>query len=379
MTPEKIVEFTEALARVAASGGGPKALAAHLAQTAGGGVLLEDAQWRHIATAGTGEVPASARETVESGAAGRATRVTAGNHELGWLSIFGTNSAAQTDLLLRLTAAAIGVELARDAPAPRTRTTDFWEALLQRSFHDAGAAREEAQTHGVTLAPYYVAVALEAESSGDARKPSDLREVRALACDAFASAGDLGLLERGPTLFVFVPAGRTVDASNARTAASLLPKSAARRAPHLRVSGGVGTVEPPVRARESATAAEAALAIGRRVYGSGHVAAYDDLGAYALIYEGAGVERLRAFASAVLAPLRAYDEKHQTELERTLKLYFKVGQNVKTAAAELNVHRHTVFYRLRQIGEICSRSLENPHDQLTLRLAVAVHELHDSI
>ena len=93
--------------------------------------------------------------------------------------------------------------------------------------------------------------------------------------------------------------------------------------------------------------------------------------------EGADVERLRAFAVLTLAPLRAYDEKHQTELERTLKLYFKVGQNVKTAAEQLNVHRHTVFYRLRQIAEITGRSLESPHDQLTLRLAVAIDELHD--
>jgi purine catabolism regulator len=74
--------------------------------------------------------------------------------------------------------------------------------------------------------------------------------------------------------------------------------------------------------------------------------------------------------------LRAYDEKHQTELERTLRLYFATGQNVKTAAADLNVHRHTVFYRLRQIAEISGRSLESAHDQLTLRLAIAIDALH---
>jgi len=45
MTPAEVVEFAESLARVAASGGGPKALAAHLAETTGTGVLLEDAQY----------------------------------------------------------------------------------------------------------------------------------------------------------------------------------------------------------------------------------------------------------------------------------------------------------------------------------------------
>ena len=112
------------------------------------------------------------------------------------------------------------------------------------------------------------------------------------------------------------------------------------------------------------------------MYGSGRVAAYDDLGAYPLIYHGASAHELQRFARDVLAPLRSYDEKHQTELARTLALYFQTGQNVKTTSAELSVHRHTVFYRLRQIGEITGRSLESPHDQLTLRLAIAIDALH---
>jgi PucR family transcriptional regulator, purine catabolism regulatory protein len=379
VTPEKIVEFTEALARISASGGGPKALAAHLAQTAGGGVLLEDAQWRHLATAGAGSIPSSARPTVESGAPGRVLRVAAGTLELGWLSLFGTNAAPESELLLRLTAAAIGVELARNGSTARVRKEDFWGSLLTSAFHDTAAAREEAALRGIALAPSYLIVVLEAERSDDARPVPELGELHALAADAFrAIDAELGFAERGSALVVFVPAPRAIDASNAKTAASLLPKSAARRKPHLRVSGGVGTVEALANVTSGVAAAEAALAIGRRLYGSGRVALYDELGAYPLIYEGADVERLRGFAASVLAPLRTYDEKHTTELERTLKLYFKVGQNVKTAAAALGVHRHTVFYRLRQIGEICARSLETPHDQLTLRLAVAIDELHDS-
>jgi PucR family transcriptional regulator, purine catabolism regulatory protein len=379
VTPEELVEFTEALARIAASGGGPKALVAQLARTTGCGALLEDAQWRHLAAAGEKGTPASGRAIVESGADGRAQRVTAGNRHLGWLSLFGCNSAVETDLLLRLTGAAVAVELARDASALRERKGGFWEALLGRSFHDAAAARQEAATRGIALAPSYLTVALEVEMVGEVREPDNLGELRSLAADVFrCGEGGAGLLERGAALLVFVPAIREIDASNAKTAASLLPKNVARRKPHLRISGGVGTVETLLALDASAASAEAALAIGRRLFGTGHVAVYDQLGAYPLLYEGADVQRLQTFASGALAPLRQYDEKHQTELERTLKLYFKVGQNVKTAAEALHVHRHTVFYRLRQIGEISERSLESPHDQLTLRLAVAIDELHDS-
>lgn len=376
MKPEEIVAFSEALARIAASGGGPEALAAHLAHVANGGVLLEDAQWRHLTTAGIGPIPESARSIVEAGAPGRAQRITAGSAQVGWLSLFGTDSATDAAILLRLAAAAIGVEMARDGAGLRERKRGFWESLYDRAFHDAGAVREEAAARGIQLASSYVAVALEAEIL-EQTGIADTGDLRSLAAEVFRSTeNEVAMMERGVTLFVFVPASRSIDASNARTAAGLLPKSAARRKTRARICGGVGVVVPPPDLRESAETAAAALSIGRRIYGSGHVAVYDELGAYRLLYEGADPNRLQAFAAQTLAPLRAYDERHQTELERTLRLYFAYGQNVKTAAAQLNVHRHTVFYRLRQIGEICARSLDNPHDQLTLRLAVAIDELH---
>ena len=39
------------------------------------------------------------------------------------------------------------------------------------------------------------------------------------------------------------------------------------------------------------------------------------------------------------------------------------------------VHRHTVFYRLRQISEISGHDLDSAHDQLTLRTAMAIDAL----
>lgn len=372
MKPEELVEFAEALARISASGGGPKALAAHLSRVTHCNVMLEDALWRPLATAGSGAMPKSARSVVEERSPGRATRVLNGEAHLGWLSLFGSNAQVEGDLLLRLTAAAIGVELARDG-APRSRQVSFWSGLFEDRAVDANIVREEATAAGITLAAAYCVVALEA----DAPSASSANELQALASQAFAgNEAARGFCLRDLRLYAFVPAPREVDASNARTAAALLPRSAARRKSALAISGGVGTVEGIATIRRSIATAVAALAIGRRVLGLGHVPAYDALGAYPLLYEGADAPRLRAFAYAVLAPLRAYDAKHQTELERTLKLYFDVGQNVKTASERLNVHRHTVFYRLRQIAEISSRSLDSAADQLTFRLAIAVDELH---
>ena len=382
MNSERIVAFAETLAQTAAAGGGAKALAARLAEATGCAVLLEDARWQPIAASESAGAAVSARAIVEGGAPGRALKVVAGETHVGWLSVAcnGTSEAAGAlDLLMRLASAAIAVELARGADGDRGgRRRIFWERLLERAYHDAGSVRDDATARGIALAPAYLTVALEPEGA-DAPGPHAREELRAVAAGVFRSRdADVGMLERGAALLLFVPAGREVDASNARTAAALLPKNAAKQHPQLRFSGGVGTVETPLALHLSAERAEAALAIGRRVFGAGRVSAYDELGAYPLLYEGADVRRLETFARRVLEPLREYDRKHQTELERTLRLFFAVGQNVKTAAAELSVHRHTVFYRLRQIGEICGCSLDNPHDQLTLRLAVAIDALHSS-
>jgi sugar diacid utilization regulator len=376
VTSERIVNFAEELARVAAAGGGPKALAVLLSDTCGAGVLVEDAEWRHIATAGKGSLPATARGLRDE----RAQTLPIGSPTaLGHLSVFPNGERDGADLLVlaRLTAAAIGVELAREADGGRSRRRTFWERLISGAYHDSGSARDDAASRGIVLGAHYVCIALEADTGADDASLNAPAELRALASETFRSSeADVGLIERGVTLLVLVPAPREVDAEKAKTAAMLLPKTAAKRKVHLHVTGGVFPPVTPLEAHRGVAGAEAALTIARHIYGSGHVAAYEDLGAYPLLFAGASAAELQALAHAVLAPLREYDDKHQTELERTLALYFSTGQNVKTTAAELSVHRHTVFYRLRQISEISGRSLESPHDQLTLRLAIAIDALH---
>src|ERR1700680_3557610 len=154
MTPDELVAFAEGLARIAASGGGAKALAAHLADATGAGVLVEDASWRHLAIAGHG-TPSSVRDLIDSGLesrslralrngrAGRAMPIYAGDAHVGWLSIFPPSASSEdADKLahaLRLVASVIGVELARESGGGRRRT--FWERLAAGAYNDAIAAR----------------------------------------------------------------------------------------------------------------------------------------------------------------------------------------------------------------------------------------------
>ncbi|GAC1657325.1 MAG: hypothetical protein NVS9B12_09400 [Vulcanimicrobiaceae bacterium] len=388
MTPEALVEFAEELSRISAAGGGPKAFATHLAQTLQATVLIEDADCKHVATSGAGEAPAAIADimdtskhsnrkavALQNGRSGLAMPIHVGETFLGWMVVVGAKLEGG-EHLVRLAASAIGVELARESGGALGRKRTFWQRLLASEYTDAGAARDDAVARGIVLSTSYVGVALEAEVSDQPQGLSDHAELRRAAAEVFRSGeGDVALLESAGSLRILVPAAREVDAANIGTAASLFPKTFAKKFPSVRLAGGVGERMPLLQAGQSCAQAVRAMLIGRRTLGTGRVVHYADLGAYPLLFEGADPSQWLAFSQRVLAPLRAYDEKHQTELERTLALYFSLGENVKTAAAELNVHRHTVFYRLRQIAEICDCKLENPHDQLTLRLALAIEAL----
>lgn len=303
--------LAESLARIAGSAGGPKALAAHLAASLDTASLFE-----------------------------------------------------------------LAVELARETGAGKNRRTGFWERLLARAYDDPIEAGEDAVAHGVTAAVAYVAVAIEAEGLDEAGAGVKLADVRRVCLETLRSgAGEIATLERGGGLIFLCPASLEADAADVRTAATLIPRAVAK-ALKARVLGGVGRRAELIVTQRSVEEARAAVFITRRLFGGSRVIPYDALGVYPLLLrEETSAQELQAFAARVLTPLKTYDEKNQAELVRTLRLYFENGQNVKTTAAQLCVHRHTVFYRLRQIAEIGGYDLNGAHDQLTLRTALALDVL----
>ena len=397
MSPDALVEFAEGLAKIASSGGGPKALATHLAAALDAAVLVEDGDWRHVALAGTGtrSVPPSIRDLVASARPSSdgvvhlefpgetldalAIRIRGGDAPLGWLSIFSNGERLEARIgAVRLAAAAIAVELSRDAGGGKNRRRSFWDRLLGRAYDDPIEAKDDAASRGIALASGYVAVALEAEGLEEASAATKVGDLRRIALETLRSgSGEIVVLERGGGFVFLCPAPLEVDAQNVRTAATLIPRAAAKVHFGAKVVGGVGRAAVAIEAYKTVDEARESMFIARRLFGGSRVIPYDDLGIYPLLLRGGTTaEELRAFGQRVLAPLRKYDEKHQTELVRTLRLYFDVGQNVKTAAAELSVHRHTVFYRLRQIAEISGHDLDSAHDQLTLRTAIAIDALN---
>jgi sugar diacid utilization regulator len=270
----------------------------------------------------------------------------------------------------------LAVELSRETGAGKSPRESFWERLLAYAYDDPTEAADAAAARGVTAAAAYAAVAIEAEGLDESGAPVKLGEVRRTCLETLRSrCGEIVVVERGGALIFLCPTPLEADAADVRTAAGLIPRATSKTI-KARLVGGVGRRADLIATQRSVEEARAAAFITRRFFAGSRVMSYDALGAYPLLLRAnVSQQELQAFAARVITPLKTYDDKNQAELVRTLRVYFDRGQNVKTAAAELCVHRHTVFYRLRQIAEIGGYDLGSAHDQLALRTALAIDAL----
>lgn len=70
-----------------------------------------------------------------------------------------------------------------------------------------------------------------------------------------------------------------------------------------------------------------------------------------------------------LATLSTYDSKHEGELYETLRVFLENERNFTQTAAQLNIHRSTLIYRIDRITELCNLNLEDADTRLHLLLS----------
>ena len=393
MNTDDLAELSERAAHIVAGGGGLKALAQALADAAGGAVLIEDDQWRHLALAQSRKPlsnlpptfaqwykPAGgtdgriARITIDAALHAACAPITAGGDREsapGYVTLFLRAKPAQALIAaLRIIAGAAGIELARRGAGRAHVRRAFWERYLSGEWTDAAALKEEAVASGISLPATFLGAVFDVEGA----QPGPVRDAVA---QAIAPADGFCPYAAVPGHVVALFGMRhSADVARARQAAH----NAVRDVPAITgarsVSCGIGGYHADIVAGpQSLDEARRSLALGRRLYGRGSVTLHDELGVYALLHAGGDREAFRRFAEAQLAPLQGYDRKHKTDLLKTLRLYFEIGENVKEAAERLSVHRHTIFYRLNQISQILKVDLHQPKDQLSLRAALAIWQM----
>jgi hypothetical protein len=392
MTADQLAELSERTASIVAGGGGLKALAQALADATRGAVLIEDDQWRHLALAqskGSGTVPPSFAQWYKPSKSGNgviepATKIpglhpmcapmgAAGNGEgpAGYVTLFlRAKPSTLTAAALRVVTSAAGIELSRRGAGKSQARRAFWERYLAGEWTDPAVLKEDAAAAGLALPASFLGAVFDIEGA----LPNAARDAVALAISP--ADGICPVVPSSGSVIALFPMRHAADVSRARQAATNAVRDVPAQAAARSVTCGLGAYHADIiECPQSVEEGRRALALGRRLYGRGSVTLYADLGVYALLHAGGGRDSFLGFAEAQLAPLQAYDRKHKTDLLKTLRLYFDIGENVKEAAERLSVHRHTIFYRLNQISQILKVDLHAPKDQLSLRAALAIWQM----
>ncbi|MER7395260.1 helix-turn-helix domain-containing protein [Streptomyces sp. NPDC000151] len=137
-------------------------------------------------------------------------------------------------------------------------------------------------------------------------------------------------------------------------------------------SAVAGTTEAFLSRRQARVALRAARCLER----TNGIGVWDDLGEYAPLL--CISDELPAGTRAEQA-LQAI-EAHETgfKLRETLTVYLDEAGNVPRAAKVLNLHRTSLYYRLKQIQEITGMDLDSGTDRLALHLQLRLRDISTS-
>ena len=97
-----------------------------------------------------------------------------------------------------------------------------------------------------------------------------------------------------------------------------------------------------------------------------------ELGAFRFILRSAMEADVARLCREVLGPAMEHDRRRGTELLWTFRTYLRRGASTKATADELNVHPHTIQYRLDRLQSLLGLTLAHPDERLTLEMALRV-------
>ncbi|MFQ3565626.1 MAG: helix-turn-helix domain-containing protein [Aggregatilineales bacterium] len=129
--------------------------------------------------------------------------------------------------------------------------------------------------------------------------------------------------------------------------------------------------------REAYREAKDAVSIANELGDREQTTFYGDLKLFQLLLalKERNLDHMRRFYRETLGPLVEHDERKQGDLIRTLSGFFEANGNLAKAAADLDVHRNTLVYRLDRIRELTGLDLDDADNRLILHLALKVQRV----
>ncbi|MBI9011286.1 MAG: PucR family transcriptional regulator ligand-binding domain-containing protein [Clostridiales bacterium] len=101
---------------------------------------------------------------------------------------------------------------------------------------------------------------------------------------------------------------------------------------------------------------------------------YADLGLYQILIPHLNDSWVVDFSKRLLAPILNYDQRYQTQLYETLRLYFKNGNHTQLTAESLFQHKNTILYRIRKAKELIGLFESDQSFNEQMSVAIKIHE-----
>ncbi|SFF64881.1 DNA-binding transcriptional regulator, PucR family [Halobacillus alkaliphilus] len=108
--------------------------------------------------------------------------------------------------------------------------------------------------------------------------------------------------------------------------------------------------------------------------GLNHADNYQDLGVYQFINELAALQKKENYKNDALNRIKTYDERQNSMLLETLKVFLEHNSNVHQAAAHMHIHTNTLNYRLKRIKEIGNIDFKDVNQKTMLYLDLLIYE-----
>src|SRR5713226_2617971 len=177
------------------------------------------------------------------------------------------------------------------------------------------------------------------------------------------------------TLVTLWPAESAAQAEGARQFVAQLNKEAVSRSgtARARVRAGIGGYHPGLRGiSRSYLEAQQAIEAGRKLRPEALAHGHDEVIPHLVLTQNPRLAE--PSVSHSLNPLLDKKTRNREQLLDTLEAYLTYA-SVKDAAAALNLHRHTVLFRLDKLRDLLGAELDTPASRLRLQLALDLRKL----
>jgi hypothetical protein len=364
-------EFERRMADVAATQSGLGALVRVVSDVTGLCMAVIDVHGRQVAAA-QDESPASdlgiEGETDSDGIRGAFTRGLNRGASLVLKPEQPEQRIVARFLIDRIATAANAAMQRDDAARPRgSQRAEATAALLAAS--DGSASDQRARALALGLDPdevFFVAVSDDDSAATVARALAPLGTTH-------PAGGSNG---HRVTLIAAMPRMPSETLSERVRDVTMRWEQEAETAPYsLALSGpafGVASLPRAAMEAEFVSAMQSMGDVTRRAASFGSV---DDLGAMGLLYQLRDSAELRRFITEALGALPDRDQRGT--LRATLRAFLESGGSQVDASQRLGIHRNTLAYRLRRIGDLVGRDVADPRSWLTLHLALRAANMLD--